>query len=355
MIGPDRHAKGGIASVVNGYYEAGLSALCNVCYIGTNSGSGKLQKFYSAVKAFFKFSQEIKQTDLVHIHMSSRMSYERKKHFISVAKKHKKPYIIHMHSGEWKKYIETECTPGKVKEIRSVFADAAKVIVLSQEWQEYFSNEICDALKIVVLNNSVSIPHIKATDNCSDSRHNVLFLGRLSKNKNPDDLIRAAQHVVAKHPRIQFRFAGDGDNRVYRQLADERGVADNCEFLGWVSGEKREQLFLDSGIFCLPSQHEGMPMGVLEAMSYGLVPVVTPVGGIPQIVEEGISGFFMPVGDEAALTSALLTLIEDRSLQTRMGLAARDKIIHCFSAEQGIKNLVNIYDDLISLEESRCL
>ncbi|MGH3627544.1 MAG: glycosyltransferase, partial [Sciscionella sp.] len=76
-------------------------------------------------------------------------------------------------------------------------------------------------------------------------------------------------------------------------------------------------------VLLLPSRDEGLPTAILEAMAFGLVPVVSPVGSIPEVITDGVNGLLVPVGDHAALGAAVRKLIEDPALLTALGVAAR--------------------------------
>ena len=346
MIGPDRGMRGGIASVVNGYFDAGLGERCDLCYIGTMVEGGKVRKLAKAITALMAFERELPHCDVVHVHMSSCGSYERKRRFIACAARARKPYIIHMHSGKWDKFF-MGCSEDKRQEIREVFESAAQVIVLSKEWYVFFGKNVCNPSKLTVLHNAVRVPDESVMAGIgSCSRRDVLFLGRLDANKSPDVLLRASVKVVRRHPDVAIRFGGDGDVERYRMLAKELGVESNCEFLGWVGDREKERLFARSGIYCLPSKSEGMPMSVLEAMAHGLATIATPVGGVPQIIEDGTDGFLVPVDDESDLSKTLDVLVQDGGLRSRVGKLGRMKVKSRFDIEKNIELLCCLYERL---------
>ena len=346
MIGPDRGMKGGIASVVNGYFDAGLDNLCDLRYIGTMVEGNKARKLAKAVSALAEFEHALPNCDLVHVHMASRGSYERKRRFIAHAKRMGKPYVIHMHGGKWDEFF-SGCSDGKRREIRSVFASAARVIVLSEEWQDFFEKNVCEPSKLVVLHNAVRIPDESALSGIgSCSRQDVLFLGRLDARKSPDVLLRAFVDIAHRHPKVMVRLGGDGDIERYRKLAEELGIVSNCEFLGWVGDAEKERLFAKSGIYCLPSKNEGMPMSVLEAMAHGLATIATPVGGVPQIIDNTVDGILIPVDETKYLADSLMQLIENDAYRKSIGMHGRLKVVSRFNIDHCVSSLRNIYNDI---------
>ena len=97
MIGAGREVRGGLSSVVNSYYEAGLDKLCELTYLPTMKDGSKLKKLLVAVRARIRFERLVKETDIIHVHMSSDNSFYRKAVFIRKAYREKKKIIIHMH------------------------------------------------------------------------------------------------------------------------------------------------------------------------------------------------------------------------------------------------------------------
>ena len=96
-----------------------------------------------------------------------------------------------------------------------------------------------------------------------------------------------------------------------KEIAKQLGIESQIEWLGWVSGDEKERVFNESSIYCLASDGEGFPMGVLDAWAYGLPCVVTPVGGLPDIVEDGKNGLVFEVGNIDMLAEKLALMIYD--------------------------------------------
>ena len=153
--------------------------------------------------------------------------------------------------------------------------------------------------------------------------------------------------MLEQHPDAKLLFGGDGYPERYGALARELGIADRCEFLGWITGEDKERLFERAGIYCLPSKNEGMPMSVLEAMAHGVPTIATPVGGVPQVIEDGVNGYLMPVDDEARLSELLCNLMDSRDLRMSIGSAGRQTISDHFNIERNVEELVRLYGELM--------
>jgi glycosyltransferase involved in cell wall biosynthesis len=106
-------------------------------------------------------------------------------------------------------------------------------------------------------------------------------------------------------------------------------------------------------VFVLPStKREGLARSLIEAMAYGVAPVVTDCGGSPELVQHGISGLVVPVADSAALAAAIRTLHDDAELRRRLGAAARERIRTSFRIEDTIARTLELYRSLVQFRRS---
>lgn len=339
MIGPGRKVKGGISTVVDNYYKCGLDKAVNLTYLATMEDGGKIRKLFVAVKAFLSYSRLVKKTDIVHVHMAAQASFDRKALFIQKAKQAGKIVIIHQHAADFDKYFFEQVNEKKRARIKEIFGMASKVIVLSEEWADFFGKYVCASEIIEVLHNGVLMPEYVKQDY---SDHNVLMLGRLGVRKGTYDLLDAIPMIKKAIPDVAFFLCGDGDVEQCKMIAKEKELEENVYFSGWVQDGEKERLLQSCSTFILPSYHEGMPMSVLEAMSYGLITVSTNAGGIPQIIEDGIDGFRIDAGDVKAIEHTLINVLnKEEEEKKRMGMAARSKIERHFSIDLEI--LTDIY------------
>lgn len=340
MVGPDLSLHGGIVSVVQGYLDGGLPEACDGFeYLGTGVGSSKLGKSIAFARALARYERVMPSYDIVHLHISARGSYKRKSIMARMARKAGKYVILHDHDGEFEKAFE-EGGDAYRRDVRKTFGIADRVVVLSEEWRDYFAENVCDSEKIVVVHNGVKVP----AEPCSPcSNQDILFLGRLDSNKSPDVLLRASRQVLERFPGTKVVFGGDGEVEKNKALAEELGIANHCEFHGWVSGAEREGLFARAAVYCLPSKNEGLPMSVLEAMARGIPTVATPVGGVPQVIEDGVSGFLVDVDDVDALSDRLNILLDKPGLRENVGAASRNTVTRLFNVGGSIKQLLALY------------
>lgn len=158
MVGPDLSLHGGIVSVVKGYLDAGLPEACDAFeYLGTGIGSSTLGKSVAFSRALIRYAMIMPSYDIIHLHISARGSYKRKSIMARMAHKAGKYVILHDHDGEFKKAFEEGGDPYR-RDVRKTFSIADRVVVLSEEWRDYFSKNVCDLEKIDVVHNGVKVP-----------------------------------------------------------------------------------------------------------------------------------------------------------------------------------------------------
>ena len=139
-------------------------------------------------------------------------------------------------------------------------------------------------------------------------------------------------------------FAGNGEIEKARELQqrlhiEERQVA----YLGWVTGEEKEKAFQEASIYCLPSWGEGFPMGVLDAWAYGVPVITTPVGGITDIIKNGVNGLVYDVYDIDGLSRCLSELMDSPDLRKKIVEEADKLVENEFNISTICKQLDSIY------------
>lgn len=340
MVGPGLSSRGGMATVERQLVSALPSTGIEVDFLSTYEEGAIVQRVLAGLRGYIRFSRILDKYDIIHIHTASRNSLRRKSRFANLAMSRGKKVIFHLHGGEFAVWFDNELAEKDRSEVRSLFDAADAVVVLSEEWAEWMTSRRFNPKRLVVMHNAVSVP----MESCSPCSHrDILFLGRLDDNKGPDVLLRASVQVLKSHPETKLVFGGDGSLEKYKALANKLGISDHCEFLGWVAAEEKELLFERAAVYCLPSKNEGMPMSLLEAMARGIPAIATPVGGVPQVIEDGASGFLMPIDSEERLSELLSMLLADGLLRQAIGCKGREKIIGSFDLKNNVVRLAELY------------
>jgi glycosyltransferase involved in cell wall biosynthesis len=174
----------------------------------------------------------------------------------------------------------------------------------------------------------------------------VACVANLIPLKGIEPLVRA----VARVPDLHLVVAGPHVDSEHGQHLEgvrrELGVEARVHFLGPVSDVPG--LLAESDLFALTSEREGAPVALLEAMAAGLPSVVTRIAGTQDILREGESGLFVPVGDVGAMAGALARLAGDPGLRARLGVAARRRAESHYSIDREVAQLVGIYEEMLT-------
>ncbi len=167
----------------------------------------------------------------------------------------------------------------------------------------------------------------------------VLFVGRLVERKGVDVLLDAAARLVPRHD-IRVVIVGDGPERGRLEaLVVERGLGRAAQFRGRISAEELERAYASAGACILPAvvdrrgDTEGLGVVLLEAMSYGVPVIGSDIGGITDIITDGVTGILVPAGNPAALASAVERLAQDPGLARRLGEAGYRRVREQFTWE----------------------
>jgi glycosyltransferase involved in cell wall biosynthesis len=277
---------------------------------------------------------------LVHCHCAAYGSFFRKAILASIARAFGVPVILHLHGGAMQKFYSRLSPPFR-RFVSSQLCKASTVLVLTESWRD-FVQTIAPGSKTMVLPNYVSLP-----SNVSRLRSGpvlqVLFMGLVAEQKGIYELLSAFRLASADVPQLKLVVAGDGEIEKARAFASDLGLKTEVEFCGWVSGEAKEALFANSDIFVLPSHHEGLPVSILEAMSWRLAVVATNVGGVPDVIRDQVDGLIVSPGDVASLAASLVRLGKDESARAALAAAGRSRVEHAFSADVVLPRLENLY------------
>lgn len=334
-------SRGGIVSVVKAlseYYES-------FNFIASSCSGNILKKLFCFVKCVILLIYHIlfKGVKIVHIHSASYLSFYRKSVFIGICNILNVKVVCHIHGGLFDEFYETQNRANILKYIlRSVDA----LIVLSKSWESFFS-KIVEKNKITVLNNIIHHSAQKDKLSCNNHILHLLFLGTITETKGIFDLINVLEfHKQELDGKILLHIGGNGDTEKLCKLLDNKKLNSLVKFEGWVDDEKKRTLLLLSDVYILPSYIEGLPISILESMSYGMPIISTKVGGIPEIIQDGVNGFLITPGDKDAILRTITYFIENREAIPIMG-QKNEVIVQNYYPEAVIPKLTTIYKKLL--------
>jgi glycosyltransferase involved in cell wall biosynthesis len=305
--------------VVDAYRAHGVFKRWPVTYLPTNRLATSAQKFCELLVQHRRM--------VVHAHVGA--SSWPVAGFMGAALAANLPLIVHLHGSRF-----DAATRWVLKR--------ADVVCVPCEATRIWVRSIARNSDVVVTPPPVAIevPAISSKPNL------VLFLGRLEADKGIYDLLQALAAVRENVPDLRLVCAGDGDRIGVARYAERLGIADAVKFTGWVGPSGKRALLEHAAVFALPSYQEAMPASLIEAMGAGIPVVASPVGGIPEVVMDGASGYLVGAGDTKNLQRALARLLTDRALARRMGEAARQAVQARFNAHKALEPLEDLYEAL---------
>lgn len=320
--------RGGISTLITEILNSRLSRDFEIEYIESQAEDfGKVGKAMLAVKSITQFSWDCltKHPNLTYVHLGSNASLYRESVFIYIGKILGKRVIGHFHAGDVSIYLPRQRKIAQIF-IRSALSRCDELIACSHESARQL-RILAASPRITVINNAIDTESFadesarnEGTEFEAPTR--ILFVGAMGKLKGESDLLRAMAVASRAGADIRASFLGYGSDAP-RNLATELGVGNLIEYMGPVPCSERIQFFLRADIFVLPSYAEAMPISVIEAMAAGLPVISTKVGGIPELITDGVNGFLVEAGDVQALTEKLLTLCNDKPMQRTLGENAR--------------------------------
>ncbi|MCB0045453.1 MAG: glycosyltransferase family 4 protein [Caldilineaceae bacterium] len=230
--------------------------------------------------------------------------------------------------------------------LRQAFLQLPRVLVGSRYMADLLAQNSFSPEKITILP-----PHFLQNDiqlnYCPPEEPNsILYAGRLEVEKGVPYLLQALS-LLPDHVRLVV--AGDGTLRSqYERLSAELGLADRTEFLGWIDAEEMEHCYQRCALLVMPSIcPESFGKAGVEAMAHGRPVVAFAVGGIPDWVEESVTGLLAKPTDSTHLATKIRTLLEDPARQQIMGLTGQHAVVERYGAKRHLSTLEAIFNDVI--------
>lgn len=205
--------------------------------------------------------------------------------------------------------------------LRLIARWSASVIVIADDAHDRLAG-IGVASRCIHLAQRFEVPERRPVYDNTELK--LLFVGAYGAAKGVDELLAA----VARTSGVTLTIVGSelraGEHDRLLELAEAHGVGGRVRFAGAVAPDELAAYYRSADAICLPSHREGFPMALLEGMTFGLPPIATAVGGIPELIEDGVSGLLVPVGDVDALAAAISRLA-DPAERDRLGAAAWER------------------------------
>ena len=278
-----------------------------------------------------------RQSFAVHAHMSTQ-GFWRDAALLAPALAARVPVLVQLHGGGYERFYD-DCDPAARALIRMIFERAACVVVSCEALRAWIRGTARNA-HVKTIPTPVSFEPL-AKDPCRPNL--VLFLGHLQADKGIFDLLEAVAALRHDVPEMRLVCAGHGNRIAVARYAERLGIAEAVKFTGWVGPSGKRALFESAAVLAAPAYDAALPVSLLEAMAAGVPVVASAVGGIPEVIVDGVTGVLIAPGDNASLARHLTRLLTDRAAGQRMGSAARDSLRLRFSPERALPMLEELY------------
>lgn len=312
-------------------------------FLDSGTTDRRLRSFLRVLGVVFTYRDK---NSIFHINIASRGSTYRKAVIALILLVTKRTYVLHLHGAAYREFYR-DSNPVVKLLIRTIFGRASRVLVLGNAWRSFVTQSLrVPAARVGILPNAVPGPN-RVPDR-SASPVSMLFLGRSGVRKGTREILKAIEdlHTTSSW---RMRVAGDTENAATR---DDLEAATSVEYSGWLGQEAMSGLLSEASIFVLPSHAEGLPLALLDAMAWGLAPIVTNVGSISDAVVDGTNGCFVEVRDPKGLKDAMQSLIDNAPLRLRLGQNARASWEQEFNVAKYRKRLEGEYATLLAEEGS---
>lgn len=298
---------------------------------------------------------ETRSADLMHVYFGHTGV-----HLLPVIKRWPKPTVVSFHGMDVQ---PREDQPGYIDRLRDMLQFLPMVMARSESLKQRLIELGCPEEKIRLNRTAIpadEFPYIQRPAPGPGGAWHLVQACRLIEKKGLDLTLRVFAAFVGDHPGSTLTIAGDGELRAQlEKQANELGVGEQVIFAGFLGGDELRDLYHRSHLFMHPSRvtldknQEGIPNSMLEAMATGLPVLATLHGGIPEAVEDGVTGLLVPEDDETALLDGLRGLTADFAHWQTMGAAAAAAIRENFDLNSQIARLEGHYRELMEMDWQR--
>jgi glycosyltransferase involved in cell wall biosynthesis len=357
LLGPARWAPSGVATHVNRLFESKISTQFALSRFQVGSEGRRENPVSAAIRLMISPITFVAQLvrvrpHIVHINTSfDSKAYWRDVLYLMIAKALRRRVVYQVHGGA----LPADFFPRSrvlTAFLRRVLSWGDAVVVLAAcELTAY--REFAPRVHLVRIANGVPActVDLSAARYLADRPLAMVYLGRLAASKGILDAVDAVALLRKRDVPVRLTIAGSGPAEgPIQQAIDTRHLADRVHLMGEVFGEAKLKLWREADVFVLPTEREGLPYALLESMACGVVPVVSPVGGIPDVVQHGVHGLLVPSRSPPALADALERLARDRNDLYRMAVAAHAQVTTQYSMSRVEEEFMRLYYEVMGCD-----
>lgn len=339
IVGSARESSGGVASVIRLMEKMPVWNEFNCYWLGTQIQRNYAWKLWYAMKAYFIAFFIIWRYDIVHFHtVPDKICLIIQLPVFLLALLGRKKIIMHIHMGnQLRNHTNNKLFLWHLKK-------AHLIVFLAKKWQRLFKELYTDinTPTTIIYNACQDIPEFPL----DEKENTIIMAAYFNDNKAPDLLLKAWQKIRHKYPEWKVYMLGNGEVERFKKMANDMDLSSSVNFTGYIVGKEKEAYFRKASIYCMCSYEEGFPMVVLEAWAYGICVVTTPVGGLPDVIEENRNVKTFNFGDWEELSDKLSYLIENKEERKLIADYSRHFVYEKFSCYTINKDIKNLYSSI---------
>lgn len=337
-VGPTTEGKGGISILIRSI----SSMYAPFRSVVSQHEGNKLRKLAILLGAELRliYLCAFGRIRIVHIHTASYTDFRRNALFLRTAKLFGKKVLLHIHGAQFEEFYSEQTAL-----VQRVCRRADMLATVSNHFVEFLRDKRLND-RVRLLHNLTGRPTILPKAK-TDPRLRFLYVGAVDERKGIFDVLEClAEHKDYFADKIVYEIAGTGETDRMHEFIRQNGMESFVRYLGWVDACKKQECFSQADVFIHPSRFESFGIAILEGMSYRLPIITTGVGGIPDLVTDGVNGIVTAAGDKESIRMAMQRLIEDETLRTRMGDAS-GRLAENFYPEKIERDLTGLYLELL--------
>jgi glycosyltransferase involved in cell wall biosynthesis len=354
LLGPSRSAVSGVSTHVNQLLESTLASEFHLSQfqVGREGRAetrlGVLARILLSPVSFLVCLIRLRPR-IVHINTSFEpRGYWRDLIYFLISKALRRRVVYQVHGGaEPATFFGTSRLLSSL--LRAVL-NASDAVVLLSAFDATAFRKFAPRARSIQISNAVPIEDVDLSLQryASPGDLRVIYLGRLAPEKGIFEAIEAIGILRGRGITARLIIAGSGSaESAIRAGIEAAGLSEAVCLVGAVSGQAKSDLWRSSEVLVFPSYREGLPYALLEAMSFGVVPVATPVGAIPEVLQNGDQGLLVPLRAAQPIADALATLATDRLLLHRLAVAARRRVVERYGVPRLAEQFRQLYQELV--------
>lgn len=335
FVATSRKTMGGITSVLKRYEKMDIWSKFQCSWLETQINKGIMLKLWYMITSYITMLFTVPRYDIIHFHTTPGRSITIQMPVFIYSLLWCKKTIIHIHVGNQLLDYKND------KMFRFVLRNATKTVVLANALKSLMKEHYNIDAEVLYNPIEEQPPH-----KIEKREKTIFFAAYLTLNKGYDTLIKAFKEILKKHNDWRLIIAGSGETKNAKKMIKELGIENNVEMHAWLNKEQMTEKYQTAGIYCIASKQEGFPMGFLEAASFGIPIVTTPVGGLVDFIEDGKNCMIFNFDNDKELAEKIDLIIEDKDLYDNISNNLTDLTKKSFSLEAINKNLDFLYSKI---------